>query len=56
MDDEGGAWDTAARDQAVADEAARFLDVMLDSRALKAVLTWGLTDRYADPPESLHLK
>jgi endo-1,4-beta-xylanase len=56
VDDEGGAWDTMARDQAVADEAERFLDVMLDSRALNAVLTWGLSDRYADPPESLHLK
>jgi len=56
VDDEGGSWDGALRDQAVADEAERFLDVMLDSRNLKTVLTWGLTDRYADPPESLHLK
>jgi endo-1,4-beta-xylanase len=56
VDDEGGSWDANLRDAAVADAAARFLDVMLDSRALKAVLTWGLTDRYADPTDSLHLK
>jgi endo-1,4-beta-xylanase len=56
VDDEGGAWDVAARDRAVADEAARFLDVVLDSPNLQAVLTWGLSDRYADPPDSLHLK
>jgi endo-1,4-beta-xylanase len=56
VDDEGGAWDIASRDRAVADEAARFLDVVLDSPNLQAVLTWGLSDRYADPPQSLHLK
>jgi endo-1,4-beta-xylanase len=56
VDDEGGAWDIASRDRAVADEAARFLDVVLDSPNLQAVLTWGLSDRYADPPDSLHLK
>jgi endo-1,4-beta-xylanase len=56
VDDEGGPWDFAARDQAVADEAERYLDVVLDAPNLSAVLTWGLTDRYADPPDSLHLK
>lgn len=56
VDDEGAAWDTATRDRAVADEAARFLDVVLDSPNLQAVLTWGLSDRYADPPGSLRLK
>jgi endo-1,4-beta-xylanase len=56
VDDEGGAWDIASRDRAVADEAARFLDVVLDSPNLQAVLTWGLSDRYADPPQSLRLK
>ena len=25
---------------------------MLDSANLMALLTWGLTDRYADPPQS----
>jgi endo-1,4-beta-xylanase len=56
VDDEGGAWDTASRDQAVADTAARFLDVVLDSPNLRAVLTWGLSDRYADPPQTTRLK
>lgn len=56
VDDEGGSWDTETRDRAVADEAARFLEVALESRALKTLLTWGLTDRYLDPPQSLHLK
>lgn len=48
--------DIAARDQAVADEAERFLDVVLASRATHTVLTWGLSDRYADPPQSPGLK
>ena len=56
VDDENGPMDAAARDRAVADEAARFLDVVLDSPALSAILTWGLTDRYLDPPDSLKLK
>jgi endo-1,4-beta-xylanase len=56
VDDEGGPSDTMSRDRAVADEAERFLDVVLASPATKAVLTWGLSDRYADPPESLRLK
>ena len=56
VDDEGGPWDSDTRDRAVADEAARFLDVVLESRALAALLTWGLSDRYLDPPQSLHLR
>ena len=52
VDDEGGPSDIASRDQAVADEARRFLDVALDCPATRAVLTWGLTDRYLDPPQS----
>ena len=56
VDDEGGPSAIAARDRAAADEAARFLEVMLDSPNLKAVLTWGLSDRYADPPQSLRLR
>jgi endo-1,4-beta-xylanase len=56
VDDEGGPADLPARDRAVADEAARFLDVALDSPATRAVLTWGLSDRYLDPPDSTRLK
>ena len=56
VNDEGGSFDPAIRDQAVADEAARFLDVVLDRPNLKILLTWGLSDRYADPPNSLSLK
>src|SRR5262249_24744404 len=48
VDDGGGPRDIALRDQAVADEARRFLDVVLDSAATRTVLTWGLSDRYAD--------
>jgi endo-1,4-beta-xylanase len=56
INDEGGPSDFAHRDRAVADEAARFLDVALDSAATKAVLTWNLSDRYLDPPESWRLQ
>ena len=56
VDDEGGPSDISARDRAAADEAERFLDVMLESPNLKAIITWGLSDRYADPPQSLHLR
>lgn len=54
--DTGGPSDIAARDRAVADEARRFLDVVLDSPATKAVLTWSLSDRYIDPPDEWKLK
>jgi endo-1,4-beta-xylanase len=56
VDDEGGPRDIALRDQAAADEARRFLDVALDSPATRTVLTWGLSDRYVDPPQSLRLR
>jgi endo-1,4-beta-xylanase len=56
VDDENGPSDFAARDRAVADEAARFLDAALDSPATKAVLTWRLSDRYLDRPESWRLQ
>ena len=56
VSDEAGPSDIGARDQAVADTAARYLDVVLDNRRTSAVLTWGLTDRYADPPQSPRLK
>jgi endo-1,4-beta-xylanase len=51
VDDDGGSPDIALRDQAVADASRRFLDVMLDNRATIAVLSWGLSDRYLDPPD-----
>ncbi|MBV9785944.1 MAG: endo-1,4-beta-xylanase [Acidisphaera sp.] len=38
--------DPAARDRAVADCCRRYLDIALDEPAVKAVLTWGLSDRY----------
>ncbi|MGH6871506.1 MAG: endo-1,4-beta-xylanase [Rhizomicrobium sp.] len=50
VDDDGGPDDPAARDRLVADTSRRFLDVMLDNAATAAVLTWGLSDRYLDPP------
>jgi endo-1,4-beta-xylanase len=56
VEDTGGPSDIAARDRAVADEARRFLDVALDSRATRAVLTWNLSDRYVDPPDEWKLK
>ena len=56
VDDSGGPSDTALRDQAVADEARRFLDVVLDSPATRAVVTWGLSDRYLDPPDDWKLR
>ncbi len=56
VDDEGGPRDLAVRDRAVADEARRFLDVALDNPSTRTVLTWGLTDRYLDPPPSWRLR
>jgi endo-1,4-beta-xylanase len=56
VDDSGGPLDAAARDRGVADETRRFLDVVLDAPNLQAVLTWGLSDRYLDPPDSMKLK
>ncbi|MCP5412327.1 MAG: endo-1,4-beta-xylanase [Alphaproteobacteria bacterium] len=56
VDDSGGPSDIAARDRAVADEARRFLDVVLDTPATRAVLTWNLSDRYVDPPDEWRLK
>ncbi len=37
----------AERDKAVADAYARFLETVLARPATKAVLTWGITDRYS---------
>jgi endo-1,4-beta-xylanase len=38
--------DFGARDQAVADTLARYLDTTLEEPAVEAVITWALTDRY----------
>ena len=54
--DTGGPSDIAARDRGVADEARRFLDVVLDNPATNAVLTWSLSDRHIDPPDEWKLK
>jgi endo-1,4-beta-xylanase len=48
VDDDGGAADPATRDRQVADASRRFLDVAAPHAV--AVLTWGLSDRYLDPP------
>jgi endo-1,4-beta-xylanase len=50
VDDSGGSTDIKVRDRAVADASRKFLDVMLDNNATSAVLTWGLSDRFLDPP------
>ena len=44
--DDGLPADIRVRDRAVADEYRRFLDVALDVRAVKAVIAFGLSDRY----------
>lgn len=56
VDDTGGPSDIAARDRAVADEARRFLDVMLDCPATSTVMAWNLSDRYVDAPTDWKLK
>lgn len=50
VDDSGGPSDIALRDAAIADASRRFLDVMFDNPAVDTVLTWGLSDRFVDPP------
>ena len=37
----------AERDRLVADETARFLDIMLEQPAVASVTTWGLSDRHS---------
>ncbi len=44
--DDGLPADVKVRDRAVADVYRRYLDVTLDVRAVKAVIAFGLTDRY----------
>lgn len=48
--DDGGPTDAAARDAAVAEASARFLDVVVANPATDAVLTWGLSDRFLGAP------
>ena len=45
-DDDVQDTDTASRDRRIAQVYADYLAVTLESRAVKAVLTWGLTDRH----------
>ncbi len=44
--DAGAPADFAARDRAVADCYGQFLDVALDEKAVAALVTWGLSDKY----------
>ena len=48
--DDGGPADAAARDAAVAEASARFLDVVVANPATDAVLSWGLSDRFLGAP------
>jgi len=45
--DESAPADEAVRDRLVADTYCRFLDAALDEPAVKAVVTWGLSDRHS---------
>ena len=45
--DENAPADEAVRDRLVADTYSRFLDAALDEPAVKAVVTWGLSDRHS---------
>jgi endo-1,4-beta-xylanase len=51
--DDGLPADIAVRDRAVADVYRRYLDVTLDHRAVKALITFGLSDRYTWLQEDL---
>ena len=51
--DDGLPADIAVRDRGVADVYRRYLDVALDHRAVKAVMSFGLTDRYTWLQEDL---
>jgi endo-1,4-beta-xylanase len=51
--DDGLPADVGPRDAAVADVYRRYLDVALSHRAVKAVMTFGLTDRYTWLQEDL---
>jgi len=45
--DENAPADIAVRDHLVADAYRRFLDAALDEKAVKMVVTWGLSDRHS---------
>ncbi len=45
--DENAPADIAVRDQLIADTYRRFLDAALDEKAVKMVVTWGLSDRHS---------
>jgi endo-1,4-beta-xylanase len=51
VNDEGLPRSIVKRDQAVADTYRRYLDVTLDERAVKAVVAFGLTDRFTSLDE-----
>jgi endo-1,4-beta-xylanase len=51
--DDGLPADIAVRDRGVADVYRRYLDVILDHRAVKALITFGLSDRYTWLQEDL---
>jgi endo-1,4-beta-xylanase len=46
VDDAALPQESVQRDQGVSDEVRRVMDVMLDEKRVKSVLTWGLTDQY----------
>ena len=45
--DRGGALDPARRDADMAAAARSLLDVALDNRSVRAVLAWGMSDRFS---------
>jgi endo-1,4-beta-xylanase len=51
--DDGLPADVAVRDRGVADVYRRYLDVTLDHPAVKALITFGLSDRYTWLQEDL---
>jgi endo-1,4-beta-xylanase len=46
VSDQNLAAEIESRDRMVADHAREFLDVALSEKAVKSVVTWGITDRY----------
>ncbi len=48
--------DPAARDKRVAEVTKRYLETVLDERAVIAVLTWGLSDKHSWLNEAAHAK
>jgi endo-1,4-beta-xylanase len=50
VDDSHGPDDLGVRDAQVGDASRRFLEIVLDNKAVVGVLTWGLSDRYLKQP------